>query len=341
MVREIGKIGAKWKAILVVTVVFSMILFAGFKLSDLASRPSISVVLVNQNLVAWESERPTYIFDFEQKINSTFFDGGWINASVLAGTFFSDEQFFNLDLNLTADLNEGFVQNVTVTIESNSSASWVELDITDPASPTSSVNWEGPLSLTRYSQGPSAEGNVEKAFVEFMGESNSHQVSISVWPNWWFEGAFSETEQMNVSFATSYFNGTDYKEVVQPFSLTLVSDNEHTFDTAKEVATNQTVIGFIGGDDNADFFKVYLDQGETFNATDFRGSCLLAIMLNLYSSADDNPLISSPIYEGISLSPQSIAYSISSTGWYYVEVEWWAGDGPYTMTLTAAPGGIL
>jgi hypothetical protein len=246
-----------------------------------------------------------------------------------------------LDLNLTADLTEGFVQNVTVTIQSNSSASWVELYITNPGMPTEAVDWEGLLNLAGYSEGPSAMGNVEKAFVEFMGEKNSHQVSISVWPNWWFEGAFSETEQMNVSFATSYFNGTDYKEVVQPFSLTLVSDNEHTFETAKEVATNQTVAGFISPDDLADFFKVYLDQGETFNVTVLRGDINLSIILSLYSSTDENnPLISSPALPGGSLIPQSISYSIESTGWYYVEVEWWAGDGPYTMTLTALAGGI-
>jgi len=333
MARDAGKMDAKWKAILVLIMVVSVILFAGFKLSAPASRPSISGGPVSQNVVTWESERPTYIFDFEQKINSTFFDGGWINASVLAGLFNPDDQFFMLDLNLTSDLNEGFVQNVTVTIQSNSS-SWVELD---PANPDE-MNSEN-LNVTSYSEGRGAIGSVEKAFVEFTSENNSHQVSISVWPMWWC--AFSETEQMNVSFATSYFNGTNYKEVVQPFSLALLSDNEHTFDTAREVVANQTVTGFIGGESEADFFKVYLDLGETINVTVLRDYRLLAITFSLYTlTNENNPLMSSPICEGISLSPASISYSVNSTGWYYVEVEWVAGDGPYTMTLTAAPGGI-
>lgn len=326
---------AKWKVILVFLILVPMIVLAGIIFSSLGSRPPILPDTVNQNLVTWESVKPAFFFSWEQRINSIFFDAGWINASVYLGTFDPGMQSWELDLNLSASLREGFVQNVTVAILSNSSTSYVDIYEIYPTNPSEFVSWEN-LNLTRYGQGLGFNGNAEKAFVEFMGDSSSHETSISVRPFCWLEGTPNETQQVIVSFETTYFNGTNYKKVVQPFSLKLFTEYEGTFATAREVMANQTVTAFIVGDRSSDFFEVYLEQGETFNATVFPGSQNWGIILRLYSSADENnPLTSSPEIQGNSLAPESISYSIKSTGWYYIKAEWLGGMGPISLNLTA------
>lgn len=339
-----SKSGGRWKAILSLCVIIPMIFLVGFKFSGLSNGPLTLAQTTTQEPVIWESERPSCGIYLAQQVDNSFFDAGWLNSSVFLANFLSD--FFlggsdvsMMDLNVTADLTEGYIQNITITFQGDYLPSWVTMESSwttiqdlESGKPSLAVNWEN-LSLAGYRLG--GQGNIDKGFIEFLGQNYSDRASISIWPLWVLEGSHNETQQLTIRFETTYFDGTEYKKLVQPFLLKFTGDNEDTFGTAREVTANQTIMDFIGGGDPLDFFKISLEPGEVFNVTIPPSSYDWTVIFYLYGPDDENhPLANSSIYHGDSLASDSIVYSISSPGWYYVKVKSWAGNGPYSITFT-------
>jgi hypothetical protein len=317
-----------------------MILLTAFKFSGLSNGPLTLAQTTTQEPIRWGSERPFWFFHFGQEINASFSGGGSINASVFLDEFspnmFLGSDVLTMGLNVTVGLIEGYVQNVTLTIQDDYLASWVQINDIESGSPSRVVNWEN-LSLTSYREGLGGRGNVEKTSMVFLSENHPRRASVCVWPWWLLESSGNETQQLAIRFETTYFNGTVYEKVVQPFLLKLAGDSENTYETAREVAVNETVTDFIGGDDRLDFFKMNLRKGETLNVTIPPGRGTWEIIFYLYGPNDETfPLANSSILTSVDPMAQSIVLRIDPAGWYYVKIECIAGIGPYSMMLAAS-----
>lgn len=112
-------------------------------------------------------------------------------------------------------------------------------------------------------------------------------------------------------------------------------DSNNDLSDAVQVFNNYVIVESLDvSDDTSDFYKIYLHAGEWVDAylevpylQDF-DLCLYGESQTVLSySVIDNPMTGS-YYEEVNA-------SVTSTGWYYVEVAAYAGSGMYALWITA------
>ena len=67
---------------------------------------------------------------------------------------------------------------------------------------------------------------------------------------------------MEIDAKITYFNGTIYKEIVQPFNLTIGPDNNNSFENAEEIGFGQHEAYIDDGADPVDYYRIWLQQGQ-------------------------------------------------------------------------------
>ncbi len=284
------------------------------------------------DLVEWQFERPSRTLGFDDflRIICTNYTGDIsINQTIIVDNYEDSDSSFggspSLDfaLDLVASLSRGYVEGVNITFYDDHLNSFVEVW------EDSSYHILNGLTLVRYSH--FNIGSVEKGFINFGGVNQPRSIHLFNPIAWALRTSHNETQELTVKVEVTYFNGTAYKRVVQPFKLRLTADMNESFENAEIINFGELLWRLLGGDDREDYYKVFLEKGETINITmtplwqeDFD--------LYLYGPGDrNNPAANSTRRSDVI---ESIEYVADTAGWWFIKVRQVGGWGIYSLHLT-------
>jgi hypothetical protein len=340
--------GNTWKAVLLLSVVVPMSLIVSFKLSGFAGKSLAIAETVTLEPAQWEFERPRLSIDFNDTAHEhsyilRAYPGDICLSQVMSISVFTDASMYDdspllgVFLTLNGSVEGGYVENINITYTDDYTLSHIILDGLDKGGTVEDWAFWQNLTLARALYGGSG---VEKGFVSLDRVGYPDDVRLGLGSGWLMESPNNQTQQLTINVEVTYFNGTLYKKIVQPFQIRLFADDDNTFDTATEIESNQTMCGFLGfsetvQSDLRDFYKMYLKDGEIINLT---GRVLppvnLSFDLLLFEPGNrDAPVQRSR--EDYDL-PRTIGnYVVNLTGWWFIKLQWSAGSmgGLYTLDL--------
>ena len=258
----------------------------------------------------WQFERfdvaKEWQFDFNGAVNGSYFDAGTISENVFIDFNFQASLYFRM--NITADLNQGFVESIKViTFDSLSSSHF-------------SFGIDGDTRYTILLENLTDSTAGSNSLILANGVNHPRRVSMLLSPSLSLSSPDNQNESVTLFAVVTYFNGTSYKKAVRPFNLTLIAYNNTSFESAEELQINGTAIERVGGVNRTeDFYKIHLGTGETANVTwtPVVGSGSLYI----YSSENlSSPLYISPLPPEFGYGVQSITFTANHSGWWYIKV---------------------
>lgn len=319
-------------------IILPMGLLTTFKLTGILKESPTITETTTLDVVRWSSEQIFCLINIGDMVKSQY-DNGEISIVHSMDIYdYNDENWggyfgsatLSTSVNLTATVKNGFVSKVYVSFREDYENSTVGLRLEK-----SLIKLEN-LSLINY--GHWLDGNV-KAFFDASNANSSSSVYLRL-PAYWLLGRINKVNQtrlLEVTYEVTYFNGTTYKKIVQPFHLVMYPEDNDSFDTADAVTPGDYGMDpllCLGGIDSQDFYKIYLDNGEIIRVTMTppRGSG--DFDLNLYSPTDRNIPVASSTQRGDVA--ESIDYNADTTGWWFIEVRYVGGLGFYTFTLTTS-----
>ena len=232
--------------------------------------------------------------------------------------------YFSLILNVTVRLKAGFVNSLNITFAGNEDACVVMPIFSKEFAMYSAVN----LTVTNWKH------NSLPAFISMVGVKNTKGAHFRTWVNWILHGERNQSYNLEVTMELTYFNGTTYKKLIQPFKLEVTPDNNDSFQTATEVVPGKTYSRlYIDGKDADDYYKVYVNEGHQINITIHKevvGIEWINLDVFIYDSRH-----SCIAYKELEISVSaSLVFTANSTGYYYVRVHALAGHGFYNLTVT-------
>lgn len=296
---------------------------ATVKLSGLSGGTASVSEKIALTPIHWQFERPSYYLIFDDNVQSEYSGDLWLNATLFVRHYNHDSIYDfqpTLDLRLTivAFVTTGFVDSINVSYYDSFSPSLIWTD---------SVQFSGDLTKTDLADRISGWA---KGFVSFQGVGHPQTVYLDVRPLWLLESPNNQTQQLTVDVEVTYFNGTVYKKITQPFEVRLVSDDDNSFEKAAELQLNQTLVDCLGGDDKQDFFRFYLEPNDIVTVI-MRPPVGQDFDLCFYGSDYNTPLRCSMTRGDAT---ESIDYIPYTSGWYFIEVERNGGDGIYLLNAT-------
>jgi hypothetical protein len=139
-----------------------------------------------------------------------------------------------------------------------------------------------------------------------------------------------------VSFAVTYFNGTDYKEVIQPFHLQIGPHFNNGFESAEEIGLNQSARAFVAayGLDTADYYKTWLQDG-TSVAWLLSYPGVQAIEIRVY---DPDMQLRSCLECPTNSSSKQLIVTVGKAGWWYTRLNTVTAEFVYTLTISNRTG---
>jgi hypothetical protein len=207
-----------WKAILLLSIILPVGLFTGLKLSGIF--PTATSETVTLAPVAWLFNLPTRFMMINQTVNATYADdSGQMSFRVEFGSYHTAsvlyEYFLTLGVGFTATpLSKGFsIVSILVTYGNDSQPSVIDF-----------IN-VGLLSFENLTLKTLSSG--EEAAVSFLGNGSDVGCQFFAPAYWLLPTVNNVTYGRQVNFEVTYFNGTAYKTVVQPFDLTVQSVGYH------------------------------------------------------------------------------------------------------------------
>ncbi len=319
--------GRMWKVAVLLSLIVPIGSLATIKLSGLSGGTATVSAKIALTPTHWEFERPSWFLFFNEQVYSEFSGDVQLNETLRVNTYdpgsiYGNSPTLDLHATLTASVPDGFVDSVNVTYFDSYDLSWI---LVESIHSTENVT---KTSLVDRIRGP------EKGFVGLQSIGHPQTIYLDVWTLWLLESSHNQTQTLNMMAEVTYFNGTIYKKITQPFEVRLVSDDDNSSEKASELQLNQTLVDWLGGDDGQDFFKVHLTANDTIrvNVTLSAGQNL---DIFLFNSSGGLPVCSSIAKE---VRFKSIEYTTSITDWYFVKVEREAGDGIYLLNATVAQG---
>jgi hypothetical protein len=320
-----------------VVLVSVLILSGSFGLLTLTDMLNVKEPTIAENLtlnaVEWQFERPSFIFGgddspFWDRVFANYTSDISINQTVIIDDYKATDSEFggspSLDfvLDLTASLLRGYVETVNITFYDEHANSLVNL-------------WEPGicvlqnLTLVRYSH--YNVGRVEKGFIDYKGVNKPIGVHLSNPVKWALRTPHNETQELMMRVEVTYFNGTAYKKVVQPFKIKLIADMSTSFENAEIVNSGQLIRRLLGGDDREDYYKIFVENGEVIKIN-MTPPMQVDFDLYLYSPNSKNFPVKSSTNGGDTM--ESIEYVADVTGWWFIQVKHSAGWGIYSLNVT-------
>lgn len=314
-----------WLWVVVLSLIAALVI--GIVVGILFFAPSTQATeITTSSPVTWECAKFTQVVAIEESLNaSSNLDQGTLNETLKLASY--DGVWVQFGLNVTANLTDGYVENVNTTLKDDSLASRVEIE------PVLQNVSESIKNLTVHNDDAFLSGGTLRAYLSLDGVNNPKEVSSSLWFIWEVGSPRNQTEQLTLDVELTYFNGTVVKKVVQPFQITLQQNSNMSFETALEIQANQTIRGVINNIHN-DFFKVKLNNGTTLKVTVNNAQGLLAReILSLYNPDDLNHTLTTDSSLNHDY-PLLVQYTADLTGYLYITIDWWAGSDIYLLTVT-------
>jgi hypothetical protein len=340
-VRLAGVSMRGWKALLVLSILVSVGLFAGFKLTGMISGPAPVTETVHLQPAVWTREEP---YMSEEIPSDPFFNASYVGDDVILvvshwcgyGSFYEENSAFwggpmlwGFGMqSLNVSVPKGFIVSVEVAYREACPQSSARFAFSgQPA------QFYGNLTLSeavdRYS-GPQVLGE-NKVYVKASAVGQPRAVymgDLSLFYH--FSSPYNYTHHIMIDVTVTYFNGTIYKQLVQPVELVFGPDHNNSFDEAEEIGfgTHRDYVDDSVNGDPVDYFKIYLQEGQKVNI-----SVLEQRDFQLHPPPRGDPYFYLPdtfVYdqdrstEACMLYGQNTTYqmvlAINQTGWWYVKV---------------------
>lgn len=323
---------------LVASLIFSGVLFADYlnlnsMNSELSKLNSAETVILDP--LTWQSERPSSSFigylPHYQPMTHYYVDDGSINVTVQMGDYYLG--FFWFRLNVTVDLEQGYLYNINVTTQTSNPSSRLIAAVNDGADVHPIV--EGLAVLTSNSS----------SFFGANAVNNTRRARLTIGSNWLSTNPENKTEEAIERVDVTFFNGSNSKKVIFPFHLTAIGCTNTNIENAEEIVVGQTVANrSLAPTRKDEFFKVHLYKGETVSITvapapygDFWLYVYNSSAFWLYTLNSSNPL--TPNYSStVPAEPQNTTYTSNVTDWWFIDVNREVGgDGFYILNVVDLP----
>jgi hypothetical protein len=336
-----------WKVFLIVAVITCVGLFSAFKLGVFTSNPIVVAKTTVLKPVSWEFVRQNVTgldlsdYGFDHVSSSYVTDSGGVLNETIAILSYSPPpgseyggELLEMWFDLASSFKQGFMVDANVTFQENDMAPSIvdfrrEVGLTTCENLTI-VGWEDNLDL-----------NGLRAFVPLINSNDSGQTFFKQAVDWVLYGLDNQTQALTINADITYFNGTVYEEVVQPFQLQLRNHGNTSFDTAEETALNQPQNSYVSstGDDTVDYFEVWLINGTSASFTlNYLTSAFTSVgggmEMRVY---DPNRQLRTCIIYGVNDTLSQLSTDVNETGWWYVEVDTMLPNGYVVYTLTIVP----
>jgi len=315
-----------WLWVVVLSLIAALVI--GIVVGILFFAPSTQAAEVTTSSpVTWECAKFTEVVAIEESLNaSSNLDQGSLNETLKLASY--DGVWVQFGLNVTANLRDGYVENVNTTLKDDCIASRVEID------PILHNVSESIKNLTVHNDDTFLSLGTLRGYLSLDGVNNPKSVFSSLWFIWEVGSTRNQPEQLTLDIELTYFNGTIFKKMIQPFQITLQQNDYTSFETAREIQANQTIRGVINPVHN-DFFKVKVDNGSTLNVTVDNAQDMHSALeiLSLYSPNDLNHTLTTDSSLNHDY-PLSVQYTADSTGYLYITIDWWAGSDIYLLTVS-------
>jgi hypothetical protein len=169
--------------------------------------------------VEWTFQRPNESVDILDKLNTTYASDGFSadmyvliiryeNNSMFVGDY--DYLRISIAINAATSNPNSYIESVYVVVQKDneSALGWVRLQ----------------LHLENLSLVASADAARwrTKAYIKLAGANHTGSVYAKAIAEWSLITPSTQSHQMEVAFEITYYNGTAYNRVVQPFQLNIV-----------------------------------------------------------------------------------------------------------------------
>ncbi len=210
--------GRELKALLLLSIVAPIGILISLRLTGILQQPITISETKTLETIKWEFERPNQTITLNNELDSSYTsDEMSAIMRVLMGTYSDDDPAFNYDFvimevttNLTVANLNSFVEGVYIVIskDSQSTVSWLGTEL----------RFENLSFIERVG----GYRRNTQAYIRLTGVNRSSSVYLSAAFLWALLTPNNQTHQMEVDFELTYYNGTAYKKVIQPFQLKII-----------------------------------------------------------------------------------------------------------------------
>lgn len=331
----------KWAIVAVaiaVIVPVSLVLLNGF----LPQAPTPENVTAET--VTWEIERPLSTIPLKERVRNMYTpnEETSITLNLFVGHYLEDfndyggSDVINIIVNVSASVSKGFVKSVYVVFEENRSGSqveWVELNaLYDEYTPfPQGLYMRRNLSPEEYLRMVSTSG--VKAYLTLSGVNQPENVLFLGPAHWILRSSHNQTHTLDFRFELTYYNNTDYVKAVLPVKLVVWADAGDNFETTRTITVGDHR-GFISIlDDPEDYYKIWVEDGQTIHVT--VSSLLEPLDLDLYLYSPGFKLVANATEEEIELgTSEEISHIADGSGYWYIRiVNSYASRGWYQLSV--------
>jgi len=184
-----------------------------------ALNPREIIIAENKTLepVVWTFQRPSQLTIIDNRLESSYSSGGlsatfhiWLSQYVEGVSDEHDFLWVTLRINATVDNADGFIERVYMVVrkDQGSMADWLETG----------------CELENLSLVASVDGYrwAKEAYVKLAGVNHTSSIYAETTTFWKLLTANTQSHQLEVAFEITYYNGTAYNKVVQPFQLDII-----------------------------------------------------------------------------------------------------------------------
>ncbi|MCL6578360.1 MAG: hypothetical protein K6T73_03125 [Candidatus Bathyarchaeota archaeon] len=212
-----------WKTALLLSIIVPVSLLTSFKLTGLIAEPQTIAETTTLEPIEWSFARPSAYSVFDKFLQAYYTcENAFGNFDLIVFDYvqnFSDELPAEVrmmtKINLTVN-PEAFIESVSITFYDNQTLSkilFIELDFEFKNLSCTNLNY-------RYGSGM-------KAYLRAVGVNHPTNVFFSDIVIWKLFSPHDYAHLMKVTFEITYYNGTVFKKLVQPFQLCLRPDLQY------------------------------------------------------------------------------------------------------------------
>lgn len=211
----------KWMSLTLLSIIVPMSLLATFRLTGILQGPVTISKTTTLETVKWEFQRPSQTVTLGDTLESSYTNDE-ISAAmhVILGSYIENTATIDYDavsiavvINSTTTNPNGFIENIYFVFSEDYRASKVELQETDFDIKN--------LSLVRKAEGINGKDSI-KAFIKLTGVNHPNNVYLLATAFWKLLTPNIQTHQMEVVYELTYYNGTAYKKIIQPFQQKII-----------------------------------------------------------------------------------------------------------------------
>jgi hypothetical protein len=332
-------------------------LFASFKLAGIITGPPTVSEVTRLQPTVWNLERP---YEMSKIAGPYSLNTSYLGSDIALTVRFCpgeyDPKFPGPGPTLTTGLDpvnasvpKGFVESLQVVYKEAYSPSQVSLFYGDKGAMA-----YGNLTPSRVADGEinSQSLGEDKAYVKALAVGQPREVYVEgLWLLYYPNSAYNYTHYITIEITVTYFNGTAYKQLIQPIDFTFGPDHNNSFDEAEQIGFGLSRAYYVDDSvngDPVDYFKISLQEGQKVTT-----SVLILEDYKLYPPISGlNPdvfiydpnrnLEASLFLPGSNLhahnATSQIVLNINQTGWWYVKVTTTFSYCLYVLNVTLVSG---